>query len=1181
MRYLSTLLLLCLVCTAGHAQRQLFQPGQWLDADVSAIDGDRRINPARATTFSVDGQALKDFLFTAPHERKVAAEGSETILGLRLPDGRTANFRIVSYNISEPAGMARYPNIRTFYGVDEADPTHGIFLDWTERGFHASIKGGGHETVFIDPVFRGDTDHYQAYRKKDFNADQIEQWTCQTTADQAPSGLNEDHDHTVEKVGGCELREYRFTMTATSSYSTYHGASSAAQSGLVQSAVVTTVNRVNQVYSREISVRFQLVADNDQLYGYGSGSAPFSSNDVGTMFNENTSFTTDIIGLDNYDYGHSITQGPNNGIGQFEAPCSVNSRAQGASSHETPEADIFDIDYVAHEMGHNFNGRHTQNNACNRDESGSTEPGSGHSIMGYAGICSPNVQDNSDDFFHGRSIEQMTTFSELGGGAGCGTIINTTLSNASVTPQTDETIPAGTPFVLKADATGDGTLSYNWEQNDSDPAEEMPPASTNERGPLFRGFNPSDSPERFFPVLSATIAGEDQEWEVLPEVDRTLNFRGTVINYNASYGCASEDDVRLTVDASTDPFVITDPADGNQLSEGQVAQVQWDIAGTDAAPFNSQEMDILLSKDGGVTFDALAVATANDGIEEVTIPAGLSSQARIMVRSADNVFFNVSPQDFTIVSATTAAAIDGAAISNPDYADCFLLRDFAPYSILTSSAGGAEAPITWSITGLPADVTPSYSVNPSRPGGRMELLLNNADLLPLGQTDFTLTGTSADGTITIPLSVTRTSGDGGAGPDLISPVGGFADIRPALTASSENGVTFQVQLATDPEFMDLVYDVSNLTEPRFSPPAYLDGETQYYWRIREGSECGTSAWSTSSFRTNSCDIIASDNTQVPIFATQGQYDATKTIFVPASAAGEIADVDVFRLSVTNQTASNLTVLLEAPSGDSLILFDRDCGSRNGFDLSFDDEAASVNIDCSRAGRTNGLFYRPRNALSLFDGTEASGTWRLTVTDNFFSDGGVGSSPAGNLNSFQLKICRASALPVTFLEFTARGTTKAIELAWATEDEVDNEGFYIERRGAAAGAGEEWQAIGFVAAGREYAFRDETALPNTDYLYRLRQVDFDGTISYSPIEAARYGEGAAASLAVFPNPSNGLFNYRFGEVETTVPYQLMTATGQLLESGTLLPDGGTLDLRERATGVYLLRAGGETRRVVVF
>jgi len=632
MRLVFTLLLSAAITSFGFTQN-------WNPLEIDNLTGERRIHPKTSRTISIDGEALRDLLFRAPHEKSVTAETSNATISLPLPDGGTARYRIVAYDIAEAPALAKYPNIRTWYGINADDPTQSIFLDWTERGFHASVRGGGTETFFIDPLFRRNTDQYQVYRKSDFDPDQLERSLCLTENDNLTA---EDQTESTDKVlGDCELMQYRTTITATGEYSNYHGATSAAQSGLVQSAVVTTINRVNQVFTRDLSLRLLLVANNDQLYNYNPNTDPFNDNSVGSLLNDNTPYTNGIIGSNNYDYGHIFTRGDNNGVARLRASCG-NTKAAGATSRQTPENDPFDIDYVAHEMGHNFGGNHTQNNDCNYSSSAGMEPGSASSIMGYAGICSPNVQTNSDAYFHGRSIQEITTHFELGSG-GCGTTINTSLNNPVVTPQTDETIPAGTPFVLKSGGSGNGTLSFNWEQYDVERGAVMPPEGTNTQGPLFRSFNHVASTERFFPNLPDVLSGTDPQWEETPTVTRNMSFRATVINYNAAYGCASEDDINIAVDASDRPFTVSDPNNGNQWSAGQTAQIQWDVAETDGAPYNSQVVDILLSTDGGASFQPLLTNTPNDGFAEVVVPVQTSTSARVMVRSKDNVFYNVSP----------------------------------------------------------------------------------------------------------------------------------------------------------------------------------------------------------------------------------------------------------------------------------------------------------------------------------------------------------------------------------------------------------------------------------------------------------------------------------------------------------------------------------------------------------
>lgn len=428
----------------------------WTTFNDKDFSGDRRITPKQVITVATDAAQLHDLLFSAPHEKNGTAETSPISIQLPTPSGDLATFRIVSYDIAEAAAIAKYPDIRTWYGVNTEDPGQSVFLDWTNNGFHASVRGGNRTAFFIDPVFRRDLNRYQVYTKADLDPT-LKPFICLTEAD---SFIDDTTIASNKTIGDCELMQYRTTMTATGEYSNYHGAFSAAQSALVQSAIVTTVNRVNQILTRNLSLRLQLVGNNDQLYNYNPNNDPFPVNDVADLINLNTNYVNSIIGVNNYDYGHIVSQGGGGGIASLRASCQNSRKAAGATSLGSPEGDFFDVDYVAHEMGHNFGGNHTQNNSCNYSSSAGMEPGSGSTIMSYAGICSPNVQGQVDDYYHGRSIAEMTTHFELGNG-GCGTIINTSLNNATIISPSDETIPAGTPFVLTSGATGNGNINYN------------------------------------------------------------------------------------------------------------------------------------------------------------------------------------------------------------------------------------------------------------------------------------------------------------------------------------------------------------------------------------------------------------------------------------------------------------------------------------------------------------------------------------------------------------------------------------------------------------------------------------------------------------------------------------------------------------------------------------------------
>ncbi|HMX39780.1 MAG TPA: zinc-dependent metalloprotease family protein, partial [Saprospiraceae bacterium] len=546
--------------------------------------------------------------------------------------------------VMHPDLAARYPQIRTFMGRGLASRHLIVRMDYTPAGFHAMLLGSPGGSVFIEPYARGNTEAYTCYFKKDHPRETP--FVCGT---HALKGDTLAEPLAQKEAGDCgKLRKYRLALACTGEYAQFHGAVTGNRAPAL-AAMVTSMNRVNGVFERDASVRM-IIVPNDSLIIYTNPATdPYTNNDGPTMLGENQTTCDNVIGSANYDVGHVFSTG-GGGIAQLSSPCSSANKAKGVTGRASPVGDYFDIDYVAHEMGHQFAANHTQYNDCNRNNPTAVEPGSASSIMGYAGICAPNVQAHSDDYFHSSSLIEIGSF-VTGTGNGCATIQNNGNTAPTISSATASvTIPKGTPFVLNATATDaqNDALSYCWEQRDNTGNATQPPLSTNTQGPMFRSYLPVNVGSRYFPKFEDVLSGYDEPWEELPSVGRSLRMRIMVRDNRANGGCTTNQNMTVTVNGSAGPFKVTKPNTAITIAPGATDTIKWDVAGTAAAPINCANVDLLISTDGGASFSNLVSGTPNDGVEVVTFPNLYSEHCRVMVRSVGSIFYDVSNVDFVL-----------------------------------------------------------------------------------------------------------------------------------------------------------------------------------------------------------------------------------------------------------------------------------------------------------------------------------------------------------------------------------------------------------------------------------------------------------------------------------------------------------------------------------------------------
>ncbi len=617
------------------------------------------VRPMFFQPIALDRQVLAAALSDVPMEFTQEGVARPTRIDLPMPDGTFATFEIVESPVMAPELAAQFPEIKTYSGQGITDPAATVRLDWTPQGFHAQVLSP-EGSYYIDPYSKGDTTFYSSYYRRDLRMEGADGWTCSlfpdAIGDQPRIQRRQDEQlPTSTNASGTFLQTYRTAVAATGEYTAFHGGTAA----LGQAAIVTAINRVTGVYERDCAIRLQLVANNINVVYTNSGTDPYTNNNGVTMLSQNQTNLNAVIGSANYDLGHVFSTG-GGGIAGLGVVCG-SSKAQGVTGLPSPTGDPFYIDYVAHEMGHQFGANHSFNSTAsscngNRASSAAYEPGSGSTIMSYAGICgTSNLQSNSNDYFVHKSYDEIVAWTN--GSGGC----PTNVANGNTVPTIDAglnyTIPVTTPFELTpasyGDANGD-TLTFCWEQRDLGAAQNASGGVIADNGtsPFIRTWSPTTNPTRTIPRTLNLLNNTFVIGEALPGTNRVINFRCTVRDNRSGGGGVNFDSMQVTSTTSAGPFVVTSP-NTNVVWAG-TQTVTWSVANTNLAPVNCANVDILLSTDGGNTFPTVLLAgTPNDGSQAVTLPSLSTSSARIKVKGAGNIFFDISNTNFQITPAPT------------------------------------------------------------------------------------------------------------------------------------------------------------------------------------------------------------------------------------------------------------------------------------------------------------------------------------------------------------------------------------------------------------------------------------------------------------------------------------------------------------------------------------------------
>ncbi|HVF30188.1 MAG TPA: zinc-dependent metalloprotease family protein [Pyrinomonadaceae bacterium] len=667
---------------AGTAVAQVSPDRVWTAIDESRIaeNSEKQVSPTRYRTFKLDKNIIGSILDNAPKEFSGQSRFMQTRLTLPTPDGKFERFEIEHSPIVEPGLLAKYPELgRTYIGRGIDDPTSTVRLDFLPGGFHAIVLSP-RGTVLVDPYSARDTDNYLVYFKRD--VPRKSGFSCDFEGQKATDDMfdvdGRSHEELIpdaasDVISGTQLRTYRLAVAATVEYSAAVGSGTVAS---VLAAQVLIMNRVNGVYERDLAIRMVMVANNDLIVHLAEPDG-YTNNQGTQMLGQNQTNIDTAIGAGNYDIGHVFSTG-GGGVATLRVPC-TGSKARGVTGLSDPVGDPFAIDYVAHEMGHQWGGNHTMN-GCNRNAASAYEVGSGVTIMAYAGICgAQDLADHSIDTFHVKSLEEIVAYSQSGNGNSCAltTPTGNTPPAVAVVGGPTFNIPKQTPFALTAsgsDVDGD-SVTYDWQEYDlgASGANQVPNSDADGQvRPIFRPFLPTAGGTRTFPqiqhVLStanvppATYGESLLTGEVLPAISRAMTFQVVARDNHANGGGINSATASVVVNGLAGPFNVTSPNTGATWQGNTPQTVTWNVANTNISPINTFYVRILFSSDGGQTFPTVIEnSTPNDGTAVITLPNIPTTMGRIKIEAEGNIYFDISDVNFTVttgVATPTKAPFD-------------------------------------------------------------------------------------------------------------------------------------------------------------------------------------------------------------------------------------------------------------------------------------------------------------------------------------------------------------------------------------------------------------------------------------------------------------------------------------------------------------------------------------------
>lgn len=1180
-----------------HVNAQSF----WKKSDESGFQlrsaESRSIIPDKYQTFTLDFQGLKTYLANAPLEMSDAKKSETLLLEIPMPNGKTELFKVYESPVMESEISARYPDIKSYKAYSLSDKSKNMRFALSINGFHGSIMSLSGET-YIDPYSSENIQDYMVYDVKNHNPDTYKGVNLCGVEDESRPDIHH-FNPTLRNAEEVELRTYRLALACTGEWGrvTRRGTKEKCLADMN-----TMINRLNIIYEREMAIRYIIINDNDKLIFLDPATDPYeNSNEGKKLVGINTSKLNAIIPSTSYDIGHLLSICFDIGGVVSGRLCNASNKGNGVTCNNDNDLSRIVTRVLAHEIGHQLTAGHVWNN-CDFDgendqfhQGSAVEPGSGSTIMGYAGTCGvDNVVSAEDDYFNVRSLEQMYEATTNNAQAYlCATKIQSGNHYPVITmPSKTYVIPISTPFELSAKATDeDGdNLTYCWEQSDT--GETVPLGSQSASAPLFRSFKPSATGDvRFFPRAANILSGSfTDKTEVLPNNSRDLNFRFTVRDNNAAAGGVIWGDYKISSTTQAGPFKITYPEIDVKFQIGQQVNVTWDVANTDKAPVNCKMVNIYGSFSAAIRNDdpnlvPLALNVPNDGSQEVYIPNKVSNFFRVIIKAADHIFLTSSKIPSKIEAPTTPGIFFE---TQQNYVKICQPTEGKIDFTTTGLAGFSDDIIFEVASELPLGTTAIFSSSTVKAGQPVSLIINSVNVKG-NQSGQILVRAFAPGLDTMERLIN------------IEIVGAnLSSLQTLLPENGSSGVvalpkfnwikkvdaeTYEIQLSKSPDFAGNNLVVTKETvDSTFTTPVILDKSTIYYWRVRAKNNCGAGDWShISAFVTEalSCNVYNSGVQSVNISASG---TPSVEISLQVFSDGTASDVNVKLIKAEHARLVDLVAYLVAPSGKEGLLWSRKCGTQQNLNLGLDDQSP----DFFQCPINTGKVYRPESVLSAYNGESIKGNWKLRIEDKQSGSG-------GRLQEFNLEICSNIVLDQPYMvkndtlkihPGNKRTITKELLLAADNNNSASELVYtlvYAPSSGILTFNGN------LIAAGARFtqeelnnakiSFEDTSEAEGIDYFSFTVADGQGGWIGITSFNILRDSDFVNASvdysisqdIYLNPNPTSGDIQVILtGKAISLTNYAITDIAGRRLLYGMLTNGKTDISLNELSNGIYLLR-----------